>query len=277
MIALSTGSLYTCGIARVFGLACEAGFEGIEVLIDRRQDCQHAGYLKSLQQASHLPIVALHSPFFPDMPGWPADSLGRLRRTLQLAEAVGAPLVVAHPPLRFGAVCISLLRRSERLLLKLPIPTGMDAPYREFIRTELLAHHRTATVKVALETMPRRIPWRFGPQLWHLNAVPAWTCLPSLTLDTTHIGTWGYDLLGLYEALRDRIDHVHLANFDGREHRLPMDGHLPLPELLQRLKRDGYGGAITVETHPGPLGAEDPVSLRARLRQTYDFYARHFY
>ena len=36
--ALSTGSLYTYGLDRVFALAAEVGFDGIEVLIDPRFD-----------------------------------------------------------------------------------------------------------------------------------------------------------------------------------------------------------------------------------------------
>ena len=43
-IALSTGSLYTYGIARVFELAAEAGFDAIEVLADQRWDSRQPDY-----------------------------------------------------------------------------------------------------------------------------------------------------------------------------------------------------------------------------------------
>jgi len=35
-IAFSTGSLYTCGLDRVFGLARENGFDGVEIMVDLR-------------------------------------------------------------------------------------------------------------------------------------------------------------------------------------------------------------------------------------------------
>lgn len=34
-----------------------------------------------------------------------------------------------------------------------------------------------------------------------------------------HIGTWGLDLLGVYERLKGRTVYVHLSDFDGEEHR----------------------------------------------------------
>ncbi len=48
MIALSTGSLYTYGTARVFELAAEAGYDGIEILTDHRWDSRQPAYLRRL-------------------------------------------------------------------------------------------------------------------------------------------------------------------------------------------------------------------------------------
>ena len=92
-----------------------------------------------------------------------------------------------------------------------------------------------------------------------------------VTLDTTHVGTWGWDLLAMYETLRDRIAHVHLSNYDGREHRAPTDGRLPLDALLRRLTEDGYQGAISVESGPDAMEAEDAGACRAKLEQALAF------
>ena len=98
MIALSTGSLYTYGIARIFELAAQIGYDGIEVLVDQRPDTRQPAYLRRLSSVYGLPIVALHSPFTPDVPGWPDDPLGRLERTAALAQELDVPIVVTHLP-----------------------------------------------------------------------------------------------------------------------------------------------------------------------------------
>ena len=92
MIALSTGSLYSYGTARVFDLAARVGFDGIEIIVDHRWDTRQPSYLRALSDGHNLPIVALHSPFLTlDAPGWPDDELGRLRHTVALAQEIGVP------------------------------------------------------------------------------------------------------------------------------------------------------------------------------------------
>ena len=59
MIALSTGSLYTFGTARVFELAAQVGYDGIEVLVDHRPDTRDPAYLRRLSSEHGLPIVVL--------------------------------------------------------------------------------------------------------------------------------------------------------------------------------------------------------------------------
>ena len=87
-IALSTGSLYSYGLARVLNLAAEAGFDAVEIMVDERWDTRQPDYLRRLCQESGLPIAAVHNPFLPNVPGWPADPLGRLRLSVQVAREV---------------------------------------------------------------------------------------------------------------------------------------------------------------------------------------------
>lgn len=95
-LALSTGSLYTYGIARAFKLAATAGFDAVEVMIDHRWDSRHPAYLQRLSQATGLPVAAVHSPFVPHVPGWPHDPQGRLREACALARELGTRVVVTH-------------------------------------------------------------------------------------------------------------------------------------------------------------------------------------
>lgn len=273
-IALSTGSLYTYGIGRVFELAAEAGFEALEILVDHRWDSRQPGYLQRLSREVGLPIAAVHNPFTPRVPGWPHDPLGRLQETVRVARQVDAPVVVAHLPLRIRGARLEFfgLRRGAMLL---PIPLGGEKAYRDFLLNGLAAFEAEEGIQIGVENMPVKHFLGQTVDLYWLNDLEALSRMPHLTLDTTHIGTWGLDLLAVYEQLKARIVHVHLSDFDGNEHRLPETGHLPLGKLLRRLARDGYEGTITLEVGPGVLEAEDEARVRAHLRRAVDFFRDH--
>jgi sugar phosphate isomerase/epimerase len=130
-------------------------------------------------------------------------------------------------------------------------------------------------VRVGVENMPaqRILGKRVG--IYSLNTLDALASLHHLTLDTTHLGTWQLDLVEVYERLKARVVHVHLSNFDGEEHRLPQEGHLSMAKFLQRLKRDGYEGAVSVELNPDVLQPEDEGQVRAHLQSAVAFCREH--
>ena len=191
---------------------------------------------------------------------------------MALAEQVGARVVVAHLPLRVRAAILQVLGGNSLLL---PMPSLGERKYLHFLTNELAHFEQSQTVLIGVENMPAR---RFAGRklaIHYLNSLEDLCTLPHLTLDTTHVGTWGWDLLGVYEKLKDRIVHVHLSNYDGQEHRLLGSGYLPLAELLQRLTKDSFRGTITVELNPDVLQAEDEAQVRAHLHQAVAFCREH--
>lgn len=274
VIALSTGSLHTYGIARVFTLAAEAGFEAIEILVDHRWDTRQPGYLKRVSVGSGLPIVAVHSPFVPSVPGWPGDPLGRLRQSAALAQELEASVVVAHLPLRIHGVKIEFFGLSTRPL-SLPLPLPVSGDYRHFLLNGLARFEDEEGVCVAVENMPARRILGRRLEIHSLNTLDALAGLPHLTLDTTHLATWGMDPVDAYERLKARVVHVHLSDFDGKEHLLPEQGHLPLAEFLRRLKRDGYQGAVSLELRPEVLQAEEEEQALVHLQRAIAFCREH--
>lgn len=272
MIVLSSGSLYTYGLDRVFNLARDVGFDGLELMVDHRWDTRHVGYLKVLMARYGLPILAVHSPFAPSVPGWPADEPGRIRRSVQLAEQVGARVVVAHLPLRVGRWLLQ--GRGRRLLI--PVPWSGQGGYRRWLLEELAGFHTSSPVVVAIENMPawRILNLRLNP--WHWNDVQSVAQFSHLTMDTTHLGTWGIDPTTAYEVWGERVAHVHLSDFDGREHQLPGTGRLALDRLLQRLAADGYKGIITLELNPKSLQADEEERVRENLAMSLAFCRTYF-
>jgi len=271
ILALSTGSLYTYGLGRVFELAAWAGFDGVEVLVDGRWDTRQADYLRRLEEQHGLPVVSLHSPFVTQVDGWERDEISRLKRTVALAEAVGARTVVVHPPLRWHWATISTTGGQR---WRVPLPWRNGQAYGRWLQEELAEFQASTPVIIALENMPAKRwgPWRL--QRFWFNDVASLERFPHLALDTTHLGTWGWDILEVYERLKGRVVHVHLADYDGREHRLPGRGRLALRELLRRLVGDGFAGVVAVELDPEPLEAAEEGEVRARLRAACEFCRR---
>ena len=133
------------------------------------------------------------------------------------------------------------------------------------------AHH----VIIGVENMPSRRFLGRRASIYSLNDLDVLAGLPHITLDTTHLGTWGLDPLAVYEQLQARITHVHLSNSDGKEHQLPEHGRLPLGALLRRLSQAGYQGAVSLEFNPNLLQADDEKQVGAHLRRTLRFCRHH--
>jgi sugar phosphate isomerase/epimerase len=279
MLALSTGSLYTYGLDRVFGLAKEAGLDGIEVLVDGRWDTRQADYLKHLMDGHGLPVVSLHSPFhLIRVPGWEQDPVWRLKRTVELAEILGARVVVVHPPLGWLRISLRVTGASNErgFWVGLPLPRFVGRSHARWLCDELESFQRRTEVTIAVENMPRRQIGPLGFDLYQMTRLETLKRFRHLTLDTTHLATHGMDIIQTYERLAGRVVHIHLSNYNGREHRLPRDGYLPLADFLRRLAQDGYKGIVTLELQPEVLAAGDDKQVLANLRAAVDFHRRYF-
>lgn len=250
----STGSLWSYGVDRCFEFARRANFDGIELLIDQRWETRQVDYLSGLIDRYHLPIIAVHSPFVPYVPNWPVDQPGRIRESAALAREIGALVVVHHLPNRFGYLWVQLPGR----LLLVPYLPSPDRVYRRWLNERYNSFQVDTGVKLCIENMPayRRFGRRWNHYSW--NSAEQMSRFPNVTLDTTHLGTWGIDPVHYYSLLSKHVAHVHLSNYDGREHLRPETGTLRLDRFLKQLATSNYEGAITLELHPGALAAGQP-------------------
>ena len=272
---LSTGSLYNYSVDRVFALAAEAGFDGIEMLIDHRWDTRQADYLRHLMESHSLPIPALHSPFSRNCSGWGETEYGAIARTAELANELGAQVVVHHLPMRFGYAFLQTAGRS----LLLPNPFDSGRQYATWLSEGYAALQTSTDVLLCIENLPatRFLGRRVNPARWNAHSrttLDDITRFPHITLDTTHLGTWGLDPLEAYDRWGQRVKHVHLSNFDGSEHRRPEDGSLRLDALLARMAADGYPYSISLELHPDALEAGAPDSRIVDLLRGSLYYCR---
>lgn len=257
---LSTGTLYTYGLERVFEIGARAGFDGMEVLIDERWDTRQPDYLRALMDRSGLSIMAVHSPFKPAIPGWPSGEPALMRKAVEVADAVGAGVVVHHLPLRIGFVTVQA--GPKRVRVPFFDVGGKNAEYVSWIENGgYAALQAEADALLCIENMPSK---RWFGKLWnifHWNTPGEMAArFENITLDTTHLGTWNMDPARVYGVLGRRVKHIHLSNFDGIEHRLPLAGELALDDLLRAMNAGGYDRTICFELDPSALQSEGPDS-----------------
>ncbi|MDX1616988.1 MAG: sugar phosphate isomerase/epimerase [Candidatus Promineifilaceae bacterium] len=268
---LSSGSLWTYGLERCFALAAAVGFDGLELLVDQRWDTRQVDYVRGLIKRHRLPVLAVHSPFALQVPGWPTDQPRRLQRATALAAALEADVVVHHLPARIGYTWVQTPHRR----IAFPLPHRPDAPYRRWLEQEYEVFCRRTAPKLAIENMPayRRFGRRWN--IWHWNTPEELRRFRHITLDTTHLGTWGLDPGLVFNQLAGRVTHIHLSNFDGQEHRPLKEGQLRLDQFLMQLKQAHYGGHVTLELEPDGLAAGQPdQQVLERLTENLDFCHR---
>ena len=99
-VIFSTGSLYPFGLDRIYGWAAEAGYDGVEIMMDERWDTHQDIYLNHLADKHGIPIFALHTPLFRG--AWRLEPGETLVRSAKLAGRIEASVVVFTRHLRGG-------------------------------------------------------------------------------------------------------------------------------------------------------------------------------
>lgn len=270
-VSLSTGSLYVYPLRWTFSLAKRAGFDGVELVVGPEVDWRGAEYVKKLSQEFQLPVLTVHPPLY-GYPGWTDINISYapyMEKAVALTQAVGAGLMVVHPP------------RASRY------EQGVGKGFVEQVVASRSAINGRGP-KLGLENGAK-----FAERDNHyiLRALPELREFAdkhdfAMTLDTAHVGTFDLDLLDSLQFFDGRVANIHLSDLRDvphwlmgqprlhsyyRQHQFPGTGTLPLRELLQELKKRGYNGAITYELSPLAVDALTPWRVEKKLRQAVEF------
>ncbi len=274
-VILSSGSLRNYGLDRVFEIAARCGYDGVELIVDERTDSVHGDYLQNLSERYSIPVPVVHAPFaFLDPPGWEKEELDRLVRSVKLAEEIGAEAVVLHTPFY------------------------TDRAFRRWLEEDLAGFQEKNTVTILVENMPcyRKVAGRLGklfslpdlaerdrrgiwqlvpdfllPACFPLSGLEEMDRFPHIILDTTHLGTAGIDPIVAFDRFRDRIGHIHLSNYDGREHLEIRTGFLDLAAFLRHTARSGYRGGYCLEIMPEYFESHDADATLRLLSENLAF------
>jgi sugar phosphate isomerase/epimerase len=230
-VALSTSSVYPLRTPDAFEIAARLGYDGVEIMVYPDPVSQDADVLRRLSDYHQMPVLSVHAPtLLVTQRVWGRDPWVKLERSKDLAERLGAGVVVVHPPFRWQR---EYAKGFERGIAKLGEGTDVK------IAVENLYPLRAGGAEVT----------GFAPH-WDPRKLEA----DNVTLDLSHTAASRSDAMEMAADLGSRLQHVHLADGTGipagpnpDEHLVPGRGGQPCAELLQYLARTGYDGVVVVE------------------------------
>ena len=246
MIALHTNSLHKYGLNRIFEFAKAAGYDGIEINVDKNNfDTQNAEYIKKLSEEYGLPILALHSPS--------NGTSQSVEHVVEMAAYLKCPVVVITPP---------------KLL---------DFKFTNWLKKKTPVLRKKKHVQIALINAPGKTVLGFLPER-AMNSISDMKKFGMAALDTSSAASkkWG-NLMSVYDHLKKLLVHVHLSNINKhKNYALPNEGTLPLESFLKKLKASDYQGAISIRVRPTELSAGDDEKVIAKLKKAKEFIDEYY-
>ncbi|MDD4352481.1 MAG: sugar phosphate isomerase/epimerase [Candidatus Gracilibacteria bacterium] len=244
MFCLSSGSLYPYGLNRVFEIAKETGFKGLEIVMNQGYDSSDASYLQELSQKNALPIVALKTPT-------EGNSPKKIEQALKIAGQIKIPIITVRSPL------------------------FTDFKFTQWFKTELPKLQKNTNIKIAVENVPYE-KGGFLPK-YAMRNLEDLRRFDHLCLDTSHIVTQKLNLLKVYGVVHKRIALVHLSNYNNNQHhQLLKDGIVPLESFLTKLKADEFAEPVILKVTPEALGGDDLNLVKTNLKAQIAFYDKYF-
>lgn len=227
MLLLSTASLSGYGLHKIFSLAKQAGYQGIDLSVDFGLfDSVNTEYLRSLIALTEIPIVSITAPE-------KKLSTEQLDSVLKLATELNVRSVNVHPPHRlekeknwFGEYLNVLQKKYAHLTINV-----INAPPKTWLF--FIAEYgdaRPETIKKMTEH----------------------TALSIANIDPNS----GVDLMKTFYLLGSTLECVYLS--DKREDGdmlFPGEGLMPLESLLIKLSDLEFRGNFILQVEPKVLGA----------------------
>ncbi|MDX9970689.1 MAG: TIM barrel protein [Candidatus Gracilibacteria bacterium] len=246
MLILSTDSLKGYGLHRIFEIAKNANYDGIDLAVHFDLfDTFNEEYLKKLMSDFGLTIHTVSAP--PDI------SSEQIIKLVKLTKELNAKILILQPP------------------------KYLDSKLTKWMKKEIPALREKEKISIALENSPA------GTFL--LGILPAHAMSNSedlkkfkhIALDTSRLGEKKQDLIRSYAAFRKFLVTVHLSNIQhGKKYAPPQNGILPLESFLSKLKQDDFPGAISLKVLPKTLGAGSDERVFEGLKKAKDFVDKFY-
>lgn len=209
------------------------GLDGIEMGLHNKFTDEDVESIKNTFLKLKIPILSVHQP----IRLFSTASIEEIKSIFIAAKHLGAKIVVLHSDMA-----------GKQL---------QDLSYKKTIKDLEKKYNITA----AFENMQKHYlispnPLYYNPkkfeQIMQKNNF-------SITLDTTHLGQVGGDIITFFKQNKNLIQNIHISDFKPHffssysifsKYRMHMSlgkGDLPIQEFLQTLRKEKYKGNITME------------------------------
>ena len=253
-VGLSTSSVYPESSAHAFGYAASLGYDAVEVMVIDALS-QSISAVKQLSEHHDMPVSAIHAPcLLFTQRVWGTEPWGKLQRSAEMASAVGAEVVVVHPPFRW------------------------QREYAANFVDGIAALEESTGIAFAVENMyPWRASSRRGMEMYLPGMDPSEEPYANACVDLSHASIARADPVAMADRLGERLRHIHLTDGSGSakdEHLVPGRGSVGADAFLGHAARSGFTGDVVVEINTRKC--VDRQERERDLKESLDFAREHF-
>ncbi|MPZ88522.1 MAG: TIM barrel protein [Nitriliruptorales bacterium] len=222
-LLVSTGPLAMSPLNWTFDAIADAGFDGAELLLAHNPESRDPEKVLAYAQEAGLDIPVVHGPYMVLLRTvMGSNYIEKTRRSLAVSAEIGARIMVAHAPFRW------------------------ERGARGWVLSEVNDVAAGTGVTFAMENL---FPVA-GRNFSSVVTPEQLQAFPNVVFDTSHFGVSGIDLFQAWDALSERVAHLHVSdNFgNGKDSHAPIgSGILPLERFLARVGASDWSGTITLE------------------------------
>ncbi len=244
MLLFHTENLPHYGLERIFELAKEAGFKGIELSINTCFDTQTPDYIRKLEKRYKIKVKAF------SIAEGTEESLFRAFQ-VTVREFPKSHMILV-PPRSFGGKYKKWMEEIVPRLAK---------------KYNLVACRRNAQSQNVVGIIPSR-------QKMSLSSLKE---SGDVCLDVSSMAASNQEIMRTIPYFGKQLKHIYLSNYYKEQpYALPDRGILPLENFLTKLKSVKYKGHITLRVAPDQINEGDDEKVLEGMKQALKFYKTYF-
>lgn len=252
MILLSTASLTGYWLHRIFLIAKEAWFDGLDLsLTTSNFDLWDEEYVKSLSELTWVPVLSITAPNW-----WMNEK--KVDKIVRIAKTLWSQLITFSPP--------QISDKSSTWFT------------RYLLRVKKDIHIWVSVKNVEPEFLLFVIPKYKNASLYDIKKVTGDTSLDLSSIDTGSSN----DILKAQKILWSSIKNIYLSDKRWpKSFLLPWNAwgwisYLPLESFLMKLRTSWYGWFISLKVKPQELWVWNVERLVQNLEYSISYYKKHF-